>query len=122
MSDSYYFDKRKLKRVFGKYGIIFLISFVPIILLNIYVFKDITDRWLVILLDCIILLVFVVIGNVIANRIFDNRDRKLERLRKEREELDRKKQEILENSYKKKREEKQIKKQQNVSNDTKKSN
>ena len=112
MRDSYYFDKRKMKRIFGKYGLIFLISFLPTILLNLYVFNNITQRWLVILFDCIILLVFVWIGNTIANRIFDKRDRKIEKLRKEREELEKKKQEILENSYKKKREEKQATKRE----------
>lgn len=110
MRDSYYFDKRKMKRIFGKYGLIFLISFLPIILLNLYVLNSITDRWIVILIDSVILLIFVWIGNIIANRIFDKRDRRIERLRKEREELDRKKEEILKNSYKRKREEKQASK------------
>ena len=113
MRDSYYFDKRKMKRIFGKYGIIFLLSFAPVILLNMYAFKNIAERWLVIFIDSVIILIFVVIGNIIANKIFEKKDRKLERLRKEREEIDKRKQQILEESYKKKRQEKQVRKIKN---------
>lgn len=103
MSDSYYFDKRKMKRTFGKYGIIFLISFVPIVLFNVFVGKYISQNWLVVFLDCVFLLIFVCIGNMIANKIFERKDAKLEARRKEREELDKRKQQILEDSYKQKR-------------------
>ena len=107
MSDRYFFDKRDWKRRFTKYGVIFLLSFFPLVLFNIYCSDYLKHKWLVILVDCIILLVFVLIGNVIFNRIFDKKDRKLERLRKEREEIEARKQKIMEDSYKKKREEKQ---------------
>ena len=107
MSNRYFFDKRDWKRRFIKYGIIFLISFFPLVLFNIYCSDFLKHNWLVILVDCIILLVFVVIGNMIANKIFEKKDRKLERLRKEREEIETRKQQIMQDSYKKKRAEKE---------------
>lgn len=103
MSDRYFFDKRQWKRTFGKYGIIFLISFLPIVLFNVYCSDFIGKDWLVVLIDCIFLLVFVAIGNRIASRIFDRKDAKLERLRKEREEAEARKVQIMQDSYKKKR-------------------
>ena len=106
MSDRYFFDKRDWKRKFTKYGIIFLLSFFPLVLFNIYCSDFLKHSWLVILVDCIILLAFVVVGNMIANKIFERKDRKLERLRKEREELEERKKQIMQDSYKKKREEK----------------
>ena len=106
MKDRYFFDKRDWKRRFAKYGIIFLISFLPIVLFNIYCSDFIGKDWLVVFIDCIFLLVFVVIGNIIANKIFEKKDAKLERLRKEREALEEMKKQIMEDSYKRKREEK----------------
>ena len=102
----YFFDKRKLKRSFAKYGIIFLISFVPVVLFNLYVGTLINGRGWVIFLDCIIMLMFVVVGNIIANRIFDKKDRKLQAKIREREKLQEMKKQILEDSYKAKREKK----------------
>ena len=110
MSDRYFFDKRDWKRKLGKYGIIFLISFFPIVLFNIYCSDYIGKEWLVVLLDCVFLLIFVVIGNMIANKIFTKKDAKLERLRIEREEAEKRKKQIMEDSYEKKRLEKAKKK------------
>ena len=107
MRDRYFFDKRDWKRRFVKYGIIFLISFLPIVLFNIYCSDYIGNDALVVFLDCIILLIFVAIGSVIASKIFAKKDAKLERLRREREELEERKIQIMEDSYKRKREEKQ---------------
>lgn len=98
----YFFDKRKRKRSSLKYLVIFLVAFVPVVLFNIYVAKGL-DNWLVILLDVIIILAFVLVGNIIANKIFERKDAKLEARIKEREELQKRKNEILENSYKAKR-------------------
>ena len=106
MRDRYFFDKRDWKRRFAKYGIIFLISFLPIVLFNVYCSDYIGKEWLVVFLDCIFLLIFVVIGNMIANKVFEKKDAKLNRLRKEREELEERKRQIMEDSYKRKREEK----------------
>lgn len=111
MSDRYFFDKRDWKRRFIKYGIIFAISFLPIVLFNMYFSQYLNHRWLVILLDSIILLVFVVVGNIIAKRVFEKQDAKLERIQKEREELKARKKQIMEDSYKKIRLEKEKKKQ-----------
>jgi len=106
MSDSYFFDKRKLKRGFTKYGIIFLISFLPLVLFNIFVGSLISADWVVVFLDCVILLIFVCIGNSIANRIYEKKDAKRNARIRAREELNERKKQILEDSYKKKRQRK----------------
>lgn len=106
----YYFDKRKWKRIFAKYGIIFLISFVPIVLFNMYVGNILGKEWLVILIDTVLLLVCVVIGNYIANKIFARADEKIAKRRMEREYVNARSRAILEESYKKKRQEKLEKK------------
>lgn len=112
MADRYFFDKRDWKRRFAKYGIIFAISFLPIVLFNINVSKYFEKRWLLIFVDSVILLIFVVIGNSIANRIFERKDIELEKKKKERQILQERKMKIMEDSYKKIREEKQNKKEQ----------
>ena len=114
MADRYFFDKRDWKRRIVKYGIIFFLSFFPIVLFNIYCSDFIGKDWLVVMLDCIFLLIFVVIGNMIAKRVFERRDAKFERLRKEREEADARKKQIMEDSYKKKKAEKQQKKSEKL--------
>jgi E3 ubiquitin-protein ligase DOA10 len=106
MENSYFFDKRRLKRGFAKYGIIFLISFFPLVLFNIYVGNLISANWVVVFLDCVILLIFVCIGNAIANRIFEKKDAKRDARIRAREELNLRKKQILEDSYRRKRQEK----------------
>jgi len=122
MKQRYFFDKRDWKRRFVKYGIIFLLSFFPIVLFNVYCSDYIGKDWLVVLLDCIFLLIFVVIGNMIANKIFEKKDAKLERLRKERAELDARKKKIMEDSYQRKRLEKEKKKIEKKSEEVKDEN
>lgn len=109
----YLFDKRKRKRTFIKYLIIFTISFVPVVLFNVYIAKNLSD-WLVIFLDAIIILFFVLIGNIIANRIFDKKDRRLQAKINEREKLQKAKEEILRQSYKAKRDKKIKEKEENA--------
>lgn len=110
VSNRYFFDKRDWKRRAIKYGVIFFISFFPVVAFNIFCSDFIGHDWLVILIDCLFLLIFIIIGNWIAEKIFEKRDAKLERLRKERDEAEARKKQILEDSYKKKREEKQKRK------------
>ena len=94
----YLFDKRRRKRHFLKYLVIFLIAFVPLVLLNMYVFQGL-HRALVIFLDCLILLAFALVGTLIANKIFEKHDSKLEKKIKAREEMQKRKDEILKQSY-----------------------
>lgn len=94
----YLFDKRRRKRNFLKYLVIFLIAFVPLVLLNMYVFQGL-NRALVIFLDCLILLGFALVGTLIANKIFEKHDRKLEKKIEAREEMQKRKDEILKQSY-----------------------
>ena len=110
--DRYFFDKRDWKRRFITYLIIALVAFVPLVAFNVVCSEYINSNALVILLDCVILLVFVIFGNMIAKNIFERRDAKFERLRKEREEIQRRKQQIMQNSYAKKRQERQVKKKE----------
>lgn len=99
MSKEYLFDKRKRKRAFIKYLIIFLIGFVPIVIFNVYVGKYLSNG-LVIFLDCIFLLIIVLIGNLVANKYYEKKDKRLEQKMKERENLKYKKELILNKSYK----------------------
>ena len=112
MADRYFFDKRDWKRRFIKYGIIFAISFLPIVMFNLYCSKYFEKRWLLIFVDSVMLLVFVVVGNYLANKVFEKKDAELEKRQKERRELQAKKQKIMEDSYKKIRAEKEQKKKQ----------
>ena len=106
MRDRYFFDKRDWKRRFVKYIIIFGISFVPLVIFNLYCSRYLSTNGMVVFVDCVILLVFVLIGNIIANKIFEKKDAKLERRKKERDELEARKLQIMEDSYAKKRQEK----------------
>lgn len=99
-----------MKRGFGKYGLIFLVAFVPMVLFNIFAYKYINIRWLIVLLDCVILVAFILVGNVIAKRIYEKKDAKIEAKRRAREYVNERKKQILEDSYKKIREEKKSKK------------
>ena len=114
MANRYFFDKRDMKRGGFKYLIIFLIAFVPAILFNIFVGKYIEQRWLIILIDCVLILAIVAIGNHVAYRIFNKKDRILEAKIKAREEMEERKRQILEESYNLKRLEKQRQKQEKL--------
>ena len=81
---------------------------------NIFVGKYIPQRWLRVLLDSVILLVFVVIGNIIANKIFERKENRLNAIRNAREEMNERKRQILADSYSAKRLEKQKLKNQNI--------
>lgn len=111
MANRYFFDKRDMKRGFGKYGLIFLVAFVPMVIFNIFAYKYINIRWLIVLLDCVILVAFILVGNVIAKKIFERKDAKIEARRKAREYVNERKKQILEDSYKKIREEKKAQKE-----------
>ena len=108
----YIFDKRKRKRTFLKYFILFAIAFFPVVAFNVLVSKYM-DNWLVIFLDCVIMLTIVIIGNVIAEKILNKKDEKLQAKIKEREEMQKRKQKIMEDSYKAKRQAKQESKKKN---------
>jgi len=115
-NNEYFFDKRKRKRSLIKYILIFGIAFGPVVGFNILV-NAYLDNWLVILLDCVIILTIAVIGNIIAAKIFERKDAKLNAKIREREELQKRKQQIMEDSYKAKRKKKQEDKQSKQTND-----
>ena len=101
-NNEYRFDKRKRKKLFLKYFILFAIAFIPVVGLNILIGPHL-DRWLVIFIDCVIMLAIIIPGNMLATKILDKQDRQLKAKIKEREELQKRKQQILEDSYKAKR-------------------
>ena len=108
----YFFDKRKTKRSFLKYLIIFAIAFVPVVTINILISESL-DNWLVIFIDTVIILTIALIGNLIANKIYEKKDAKLNAKIKEREIMQKRKQQILEDSYKAKRKAKKAEKDEN---------
>ena len=113
-NNRYFFDKRDWKKRILKYIICAIVSFIPIVLFNVYVGNKLGSSWLVILIDCAFLLLVFAVGNLILDRVFDRKEAKIARLRKEREELEARKKKILEDSYKQKRIEKERAKKEKV--------
>ena len=110
MSDKYLFDKRKRKRKFLKILILFLLGFFPTIIFNILVARHIKYNWLVIFLDCVILLAIIMPFGRLIDKYYAKKDEAIDRKVKARKEMEERKKLILENSYKKIREEKKQKK------------
>ena len=119
--DTYLFDKRVMKKNVTKFLLSCLAAF-PILLVFNILTSDLFEFWVSVILDSVILLVFVLAGNSIADKAFDKAKRKRARIRGEHDllvdrkqkaiEESKKKQEAMQNSYKKIREEKQMKKAQ----------
>lgn len=112
MSDKYLFDKRKRKRKFIKILILFLLGFFPTIIFNLFVARYIKHNWLVIFIDCVILLAIIMPFSRLLDNYFAKKDEALDRKVKARKEMEERKKLILENSYKKIREEKKKKKEE----------
>jgi undecaprenyl pyrophosphate phosphatase UppP len=102
----YLFDKRKVKRLVFKYLVIFIVALIPTMAFNFLVGNKINNYALMVFLDCVIMLVIVIIGKILMEKYFDKKDRKLQARIKEREDLQKMKKQILEDSYKRKREQK----------------
>lgn len=111
-NDRYFFDKRDWKKRILKYVICVIVSFIPIVLFNVYVGNKLNSSWLVILIDCAFLLLVFSVGNLLLDKLFDRKEARIARLRKEREELEARKKKILEDSYKQKRIEKELAKKE----------
>jgi len=110
MSNTYYFDKRKRKRKFAKISILFVLGFIPTVIFNIFVGKYLDKQWLIIFLDCVILLAIILPMGKLIDKYFEKKDNELAKKVKARQELEEQKKKILEDSYKKKRQEKAKKK------------
>ena len=106
-SNGYIFDKRKRKRKFIKILILFFIGFVPIVVFNILFAKYIKKDWLIILFDCILMVTLVLPFNKLLDKHYAKKDEQLEKKVKARKEMEERKKQILEDSYKKKRQEKE---------------
>lgn len=107
MSNTYYFDKRKRKRKFIKILILFLLGFFPTVIFNIFVGKYITKDWLIIFLDCVILLAIILPFGKVIDKYYEKKDEKLNKKIQARNEMEERKKQILEDSYKRKRQEKE---------------
>lgn len=108
-TNRYRFDKRVRKRKFLKYFFVFFVAFFPVVAFNVLVSKYLSNG-LVIFLDCVIMLAIVLPLSYLVDRHYAKKDAKLEAKIKEREELNKKKKQILEDSYSRIRKEKADKK------------
>ena len=98
-----------------------LAAFPVLLFINILT-SDYLEFWVSVIIDSVILLIFVLAGNRIGDQAFERAKKKRARIRGEHEVLadrkqkaieeSKKKQEIMQNSYKKIREEKMLKKAQ----------
>ena len=111
-NNGYIFDKRKRKRQFIKILILFFIGFIPTVIFNILVSRYITKDWLIILLDCIIIVAIVLPFNKLLDNHYAKKDENLSKKVKARQEMEERKKQILEDSYKRKRQEKEKAKQE----------
>lgn len=66
--ERYFFDKRVVKKVLLKYGLIFLFCFPILILLNLW-FNNFMPYFLVIIIDCAIVFSVVFVVNLIIDKI-----------------------------------------------------
>lgn len=105
MRNSYYFDKREVKKFFGLNFLYVLISLPFVVGLN-YLIQNLISMGLMICLDVILILIAVLIGNIIRVTI----EKKKENLQKDEELEKLQKQQLLEKSYFKKRNDKKNKK------------
>jgi hypothetical protein len=106
----YIFDKRKIKRLVFKYLVVFIIALIPTLAFNFLLGDKLNNYTLTVFIDCVIMLTIVLIGKIIIEKYFDSKDKKLHAKQKEREQLQKMKKQILEDSYKKKRNEKNLRK------------
>ena len=82
MANSYFLDKRVLKRGFIKVLIEFAIIFPLLVLFN-YLIGNSLKGWLVVFIDVVIALVLYIAIGVLYNKIYDNLKEKKERRIKE---------------------------------------
>lgn len=68
MEERYFFDKRVMKRIFIKYGIMALCIF-PVLAVTNYFLNKVLDFWVTVVVDITILLFYVFIVEVIINAI-----------------------------------------------------
>ena len=84
--DRYFFDKRVIKKGLIKYGVMFVIALPILVVMNIYVIKDI-PFWGATMIDVAILLAVVILCLVVYGRIEAKRKAKQEELERQRKEL-----------------------------------
>lgn len=68
MEERYFFDKRVMKKILIKYGIIFACLFPVLIVLN-YFLNQVLNFWITVVIDCVVVLFVLFIIEAIINKI-----------------------------------------------------
>lgn len=97
MEDRYFFDKRVMKKLLIKYGIMFLCLFPVLIVVN-YFLNQVLDFWVTIIIDVTLILLVVFVVELILNKIKQKKENeeqiKDDRIIKRAEEIKKRKQNI----------------------------
>lgn len=97
MEDRYFFDKRVMKKLLIKYGIMFLCLFPVLIVVN-YFLNQVLDFWVTIIIDVTLILLVVFVVELILNKIKQKKENeeqiKDDRIIKKAEEIKKRKQNI----------------------------
>lgn len=75
MEDRYFFDKRVMKQIFKKYGIMAL-CILPVLLVVNYFLNKVLSFWLTIVVDITIILLYVFLVEITINSIKQRRENK----------------------------------------------
>lgn len=84
--DKYFFDKRTMKRIFKKYGIILLICVPFLLTFNLLVGKYLND-FATIGIDILIGLIIIAVSEIVCARMKKNKEEKLEATKKKTTQL-----------------------------------
>lgn len=76
MADRYIFDKRDMKKLFIRYGILFLIAFVVLVPLNALVLVKYLSPGMGIFISVLVALAIILLGNYIIYLINNRKKRK----------------------------------------------
>lgn len=77
MEDRYFFDKRVMKKILLKYGIMFLCVFPVLVLIN-YFLNKVVEYWVTIIIDVTFILLVLFAVQLIENKIKENKENKEE--------------------------------------------
>ena len=73
MEDRYFFDKRVMKKILLKYGIMFLCVFPVLVLIN-YFLNKVVEYWVTIIIDVTFILLVLFVVQLIENKIKENKE------------------------------------------------
>lgn len=84
--DRYIFDKRVMKKIFFKYGLIFLFAFPILIVINYYLNQIINNIWPVVLVDMVVVFAIILVVQIISNAVAKRKDNSLNQKKNSKEE------------------------------------